>query len=264
MLVGEPGATIRALRDHVARGSPQRSGDGWLRLYRDAGDAVDRLLDRMHVGAKTLTEGQVVRVVCESAPADSVLMIGNSLPVRTIDATAKSARSALAVLSQRGASGIDGMIAGAAGASQQAGLPLTLLLGDVALLHDLTSLELAGRSRTPFVIVVIQNGGGRIFELLPIAKVADPRTLEFIVTPHRTDLEAAARAFHVEFCRVTSLAGLGPALQAAYGRGGATGGGATLLEAVVSAHGAGEDHASAVAQLDQALASSLAVYRGSS
>ena len=61
-----------------------------------------------------------------------------------------------------------GVEAGAAGAASVLERPVTLLLGDLAFLHDLGGLATLRARRHPFVIVVVQNQGGRIFEELPI------------------------------------------------------------------------------------------------
>jgi len=71
------------------------------------------------------------------------------------------------ILSQRGANGIDGLVSGAAGSALGTQLPTLLLLGDVSLLHDLGGLAVARLVRIP-VLAVIDNDGGRIFDLLPV------------------------------------------------------------------------------------------------
>ena len=68
------------------------------------------------------------------------------------------------MLHQRGAAGIDGLVAGAAGARSVVAAPIALLLGDIALLHDAGGLAAASAVRGPLAIVVVHNDGGRIFE----------------------------------------------------------------------------------------------------
>ena len=61
-----------------------------------------------------------------------MLVVGNSLPVREVDAVLPASPRRLTVASQRGANGIDGLVAGAAGAAVAANRPTLLLVGDVS------------------------------------------------------------------------------------------------------------------------------------
>lgn len=102
-----------------------------------------------------------------------VLCVGQSLSVRDLDDTGAFALNpGCEVLHQRGAAGIDGLLAGAVGAraATSSGRPVALLYGDVSALHDLGSFALLREARGPLVIVAVDNDGGRIFEELPIAK----------------------------------------------------------------------------------------------
>lgn len=99
------------------------------------------------------------------------VFLGNSMPVRWGGLYAKYACGNPAVFASRGVSGIDGAAATAAGLSEGIGRrPVAALLGDLTLLHDLPSLALAAERRLPLVVVVLNNGGGRIFHHLPQAR----------------------------------------------------------------------------------------------
>ncbi|MBL0298837.1 MAG: hypothetical protein IPQ21_17175 [Betaproteobacteria bacterium] len=87
-------------------------------------------------------------------PPGAVLAIGNSSPVRDLDHDLPPDAQALTLLHQRGAAGIDGAVAGAAGARSVLDAPMALLLGDVALLHDAGGLAAAAAVRGPLAIVV--------------------------------------------------------------------------------------------------------------
>jgi 2-succinyl-5-enolpyruvyl-6-hydroxy-3-cyclohexene-1-carboxylate synthase len=168
-------------------------------------------------------EAAAVARVCARLPEGSVLALGNSLPPRLADRYAAAAPRAVRVCSQRGASGIEGAIAGALGAASQGALPLTLLVGDVSFLHDIGSLWAAAPERTrtapepraPLVLVVLNNAGGRIFEQLPIA--AQPGVaLELWTTPHAMQLRAAAELYGIAYAPVADARALERALDAAY------------------------------------------------
>ena len=70
-----------------------------------------------------------------------------------------------------------------------------LLTGDLAFLHDLSGLLAAAREDVPLTVVVLDNGGGGIFSMLPEADVVPPDVFERLyTTPHRADIPALARA----------------------------------------------------------------------
>jgi 2-succinyl-5-enolpyruvyl-6-hydroxy-3-cyclohexene-1-carboxylate synthase len=226
----EPGVLARALADAL----PDRAAtSAWAAALTSADARAQAVTDRALAEAG-FTEGAVARAMLAACPEGAILVIGNSTPVRDLDAYCPASGRDVRVLHQRGASGIDGLVSGAVGASTVSAQPVALLLGDVSLLHDLTALglaHLAGRD-APLVIVVVQNGGGRIFEQLPIARALGAELFErTFATPQAVRFEHAAAAFGVPYARATSASGLAEALTAAWSRRGAT-----LIEAVVPPH----------------------------
>ncbi len=67
------------------------------------------------------------------------------------------------VYSNRGASGIDGLIATAAGVQRASARPTLAIVGDLSALYDLNSLALLRRASAPLVLIVVNNNGGQIF-----------------------------------------------------------------------------------------------------
>jgi 2-succinyl-5-enolpyruvyl-6-hydroxy-3-cyclohexene-1-carboxylate synthase len=89
------------------------------------------------------------------------------MPIRDLDAYATVDGAGVPVAANRGASGIDGTVATAAGFVRGFGGPVTLLIGDLALLHDLNSLAML--RDLPVTVVVLNNDGGGIFSFLPVS-----------------------------------------------------------------------------------------------
>jgi 2-succinyl-5-enolpyruvyl-6-hydroxy-3-cyclohexene-1-carboxylate synthase len=200
----------------------------WTSAFQRADSLVWALAEK-HAGSSSLTEALVARTVVSQCPEDALLVVGNSLPVRDVDLWAPARRQHLDVLHQRGVSGIDGLVAGAAGAASVAGRPVVLLLGDTSLLHDLTSLALARHVPGPLVIVVVQNQGGRIFERLPVVNAIDRDRFDKYFTMYEpVDLAHAAAAFRVPFVRTDSHDTFVQSFERALAARGAT-----LIEAVV-------------------------------
>lgn len=255
--------TLSVLADSVLAKQPGdhdgRPGDGettdpaladrqcWLRDWTQADAAVWRTIaSGQHGGGARrdggageegvpLAEAKVVRSTACAVPARGLLAIGNSLPVRLLDTwvAGDSVDASVSVVHQRGASGIDGLVSGAAGAALASGRPTALLLGDVSMLHDLGGLAVAGeaaaRAGVPLVVVIINNGGGRIFDLLPVAHHPSAEgAFTHWRTPHDTDFAHAAKTFGVGFERCHDVGTLERSLARSW-----TTPGVRVIEAVV-------------------------------
>jgi 2-succinyl-5-enolpyruvyl-6-hydroxy-3-cyclohexene-1-carboxylate synthase len=226
VVLADPAALTRALVEKVpavAALSP------WSTTFVEAARLAQEIADRA-VAGPMLSEGSIAHAAVASCPEGALLVAGNSTPVRDLDVYCPPSPRALRVVHQRGASGIDGLVSGAAGAHAVAGGPTALLLGDLALLHDLTALGLLARAAGPLVAVVVQNGGGRIFDQLPVAGLTDPDLFErCFSTPQAVRFERAAAAFGVSYERAESCEQLDEVLATAWARGGAT-----LVEAIAA------------------------------
>ncbi len=187
---------------------------------------ADSLNARMAADSQ-LGEATAVYQLLQHAPAGSTLVAGNSLAIRLLDMLAGTAPAErrLRILANRGASGIEGLIATAAGAALAGEGPVTLLLGDTAFLYDLNSLILLRQLRVPLVILVLNNDGGGIFKLLP---VPDQALLEqHYQRPHGLDFAAGCAQFGVAYHCPQSL----PAFTSAYQQLLANGGGVIEVRA---------------------------------
>ena len=167
--------------------SAERRGwlDAWARLESQARSALDR-----EITAGPLLSALTARTVVAALPAGSVLLTSNSLPVRDLDAFVPDT-GAVTVVGNRGASGIDGVVSTALGlAAAGPARPVALYTGDLALLHDLSGLTAAARLGLHLTVVCVDNGGGGIFSLLPVANRIDPDDFDALFrTPPGTDFE---------------------------------------------------------------------------
>jgi len=142
-------------------------------------------------------EVEIARAVVAGVPAGGALVVSSSMPVRDVEWYGPN-RSDIDVFSNRGANGIDGVIATGIGVALT-GRPTTVLVGDVAFLHDSSSLTALRHRPIALDVVVVDNDGGGIFSFLPQAtQVAADRFEQLFGTPHGTDLAALARAHGLE------------------------------------------------------------------
>lgn len=166
----------------------------WVNFLKHCSDTIYQLIKAKLENENKLTEPGVARLISRTIPTGHSLFLASSLPVREMDMFADSTRNKVSVSANRGVSGIDGTIASAVGYGQGKNQPLTLLIGDLAFLHDLNSLSLISLLKIPITIVLINNHGGGIFSFLPIAeykKVFEP----YFGTPHQFSFQNAAQQF---------------------------------------------------------------------
>lgn len=165
-------------------------------------------------------EGAYVEAILEDLPAESLLFSGNSMAIRAVDSFYVQRGKRLTVLANRGLNGIDGTLSTALGAAQSFEHTV-FLTGDLTLLHDLNALALQGEmalreqdgSHKPSVVIVLLNNqGGAIFDMLP-QQSEEPYFNRLFLTPQQVDFCTAAKAFGVPACKVTSVEAFHDALR---------------------------------------------------
>jgi len=216
----EPAAFARSLSAALGRAITHEAralaAAAWQRRDQQYGAFLRAAETESAVGA--LSEAALVRVALRSLPESALLCLGNSLPVRHVDTFGELLERELQVVSQRGVNGIDGLLSSAIGSAVSANKPGLLLLGDVSFVHDLSGLHLARELKTPFVVLVVDNAGGRIFDDLPLrsALESEPSLDQFWRTPPQLDFAQLTQAFGVRYRHVTSSAELVAALSVGF------------------------------------------------
>jgi 2-succinyl-5-enolpyruvyl-6-hydroxy-3-cyclohexene-1-carboxylate synthase len=143
---------------------------------------------------KALSAPQVAFVSRSSLSKGDNLFVSSSMPVRDLEWFGGDC-SLLKVFSNRGANGIDGVIASAIGVAIATRQKTLVLLGDVSFLHDSSSLTALADRDVDLKIVVTDNDGGGIFHYLPQAEIVSEQVFEKLFgTPHQTDLVRLAQA----------------------------------------------------------------------
>ena len=163
-----------------------------------------------------LLSAQASRVLVGALPDDTVLVATNSLPVRDLDAFVFDTGSVVCC-ANRGAAGIDGSASTALGiAAADPSRPVALYSGDLALLHDLSGLAAAARLGLHLIAVCVDNDGGEIFSLLPVADRVPADDFEQLFrTPHGLDLSRLDGFAGIRVRRVATAAELSAAVRTA-------------------------------------------------
>ena len=206
----------------TATDRPSTADPSWAEGWRAASGRVGSALDRALVGGDGLNEPLLARLVSREVAEGHGLVVASSMPIRDLDAFAATNGAGVPVAANRGASGIDGTVATAAGFARGSGRPVTLLIGDLALLHDLNSLAML--RGLPVTVVVLNNDGGGIFSFLPVSE-HETFFEPFFGTPQGVGFESAATMFGLDYARPGSA----EEFLAAY-RAARSGGGPSLIE----------------------------------
>ena len=164
----------------------------WLR--RD--QALGSWLEDQLVPEGPVSEPALAFQLAKLLPPGLPVMLAASSPVRDWLTWSGRAGSNRRCFSFRGASGIDGTLSLAMGLAIEIG-PMVLITGDLALLHD-SNGWLHGQSvGPPLVVVLIDNGGGGIFQQLPIEQASQQRFDALFAMPQSVNPMALAAAHGV-------------------------------------------------------------------
>ncbi len=219
-------ADIFSLAAESISGSGSGSGPGagghdWLALWQRADEAAGQAIAAVLAGDATqgLSQAQAVRILAGSLEDGDLVYVASSFAIRDFEifagarsagagaggAGSAGARSAgVRVLANRGANGIDGMVSSAIGAAVGSGRPVTLLLGDLALLHDMGALVLAAQLGVVLRVLVFNNNGGGIFTQLPVAEAVPAEIFSrLFITPHDLDFGFLGALPGVEYGKVS-------------------------------------------------------------
>jgi 2-succinyl-5-enolpyruvyl-6-hydroxy-3-cyclohexene-1-carboxylate synthase len=177
--------------------APSSFTQRWLRSEA----AVRSTLDRCLHEASDLIEPKVAWLLAQHLPEQTPVFIANSMPIRDVEYVWPPGDRRIQPWCNRGANGIDGTLSTALGVMEATGRPGVLLTGDLALLHDTNGFLLGPKTRASLTIVLINNGGGGIFEHLPIASF-EPPFEQYFATPQAVEFVSLCAAYGIEHIAV--------------------------------------------------------------
>lgn len=153
---------------------------------------------------RILSERYVSVAISKFIDSNGALFLSNSIPIRSMNMHAlRIHENIIYTAANRGASGIDGIISTSIGYATGIKKRTTLIIGDIAFLHDCNSLSTLDRSLASLTIVVINNHGGQIFSKLPINEHSGIVEKYFIAPPNYS-IEFMSKAFFLDYTKVSS------------------------------------------------------------
>lgn len=196
---------LRLPVEHLAANiSPLHSNiiSSYLKQWCEAEAKVRSGVDQTMAEMNQMFEGKAAWLLSQTLPPETPICIANSMPVRDVEFFWTPSNSRVQPFFNRGANGIDGNLSTALGIAHR-NQSSVMLTGDLALLHDTNGFLLNNKFLGHLTIVLINNNGGGIFEMLPIAKF-DPHFEEFFATPQNIDFAQLCATYNMEYELITS------------------------------------------------------------
>ena len=191
-LIGDPKSSLKAILSELD--GKEIINYEWVKNWQNLNQRARSAIDAQ---AKTYTanfEGRTVVELQNLLPGESVLFAGNSMPIREVDTFSTKNAKKLNVIANRGANGIDGVIATALGYSAASETVVILLIGDLSFAHDLSSLWAAKQHNLNLTIVLLNNNGGGIFHYLPVRE-QEHVFEDWFATPSNLNFQVATELY---------------------------------------------------------------------
>ncbi|MBO1068992.1 MAG: 2-succinyl-5-enolpyruvyl-6-hydroxy-3-cyclohexene-1-carboxylic-acid synthase [Dolichospermum sp. DEX189] len=174
----------------------------YLQKWSTAEKQIRKNIDNDLENVDELIESKIAWLISQILPPETPIFIANSMPVRDVEFFWKPNNLRIKPYFNRGANGIDGTLSTALGIAhhQQSSVMLT---GDLSLLHDTNGFLISNKFIGHLTIILINNNGGGIFEMLPIAKF-NPPFEEFFATPQNIDFSHLCATYKVQHQLISS------------------------------------------------------------
>ena len=179
---------------------PDWQDKAWRESFQQAEVITKGAIAEFLASIDTLFEGKVFAELAQWLPAYTHLFVASSMPIRDLD-TFFHNQQPIHVLANRGTNGIDGVVSSALGAAWGCDRPMVLVCGDLTFYHDLNGLMAVKKYQVNLTIVLLNNDGGGIFDLLPIANFEPPFT-ELFSTPHGLDFAPIVQAYGCDYVQI--------------------------------------------------------------
>jgi 2-succinyl-5-enolpyruvyl-6-hydroxy-3-cyclohexene-1-carboxylate synthase len=188
--------------DNLSSNADDKWLKGWKQTEQDFANHSQKAISQ----SSELTDGSVYKQLTPHIPQDHFIAVSNSFPARDINLFGQHS-STIPLFLNRGASGIDGITSTAMGISHGLQKSGVLFTGDLAFLHDTNALLNHSDMDQSLIVVVINNGGGSIFRMLPIYN--DKQHFEsYFETPQNVDINTLVNAYDIPHYLIKSFSNL--------------------------------------------------------
>ena len=174
----------------------------YLNLWCQAEEKVRENIDTKMAKINHILEPKISWLISQTLPKNTSIFVANSMPVRDVEFFWVPNNSQIQPFFNRGVNGIDGTLSTALGIAHRY-QKTVMLTGDLALLHDTNGFLLRNKLVGHLTIILINNQGGGIFEMLPIANFEPPFT-EFFATPQEIDFADLCKTYGLEHQKISS------------------------------------------------------------
>lgn len=182
--------------------------DDWLKNWKELDHKEEIKQKELLKNEEALTDAHIFSHIGRQMGQSWNIMLSNSFPPRDMAMFGKPSDK---LFVNRGAAGIDGIISTALGIQFSNNNPVCAVVGDLAFLHDSNALYSVKYSKRPFVIIVVNNGGGNIFKMLPIHNQQNDNPVnldlftDYFETPQQANIEFLAKASGLHYQRISSI-----------------------------------------------------------
>jgi len=172
----------------------------WLKFIQDKEIKIKAYINSVFEKPQE-HEGYIINQIISFLPFNSNLMVGNSSPIRDLDKFTSNSASDINIFSNRGASGIDGLISTSIGMSINNQNNNFLIIGDISFFHDVSSLINQNNINSNLIVFILNNRGGHIFDSLEgITKEKEYK--DYWLTPVDLDIKSLASSFRCKYSKV--------------------------------------------------------------
>ncbi|WP_086445385.1 2-succinyl-5-enolpyruvyl-6-hydroxy-3-cyclohexene-1-carboxylic-acid synthase [Candidatus Enterococcus lemimoniae] len=179
--------------------------DSWSNQWMTWQEITEQQLNELSE-MKTLNETSASLLVHKKMADNGQLFVSNSNAIRFLDRFSTAESNHYQLFGNRGINGIDGIVSTALGmCAINPERQNVLLIGDLAMYHDMNGLLLAKRYNLPLTIILLNNNGGGIFSFLSQRQLAVEDFEPIFGTPIDLDFSLVAQLYDANYVKAESL-----------------------------------------------------------
>ncbi|MDJ0508890.1 MAG: 2-succinyl-5-enolpyruvyl-6-hydroxy-3-cyclohexene-1-carboxylic-acid synthase [Crocosphaera sp.] len=175
---------------------PKKQDLSYLRQWKSVNKKVNKNLRNVLDKTKELLEAKLPFLLSKNLPERTPIFIANSMPVRYAEFFWMPNKRQLRPYFNRGANGIEGTLSTALGMAYKTQSSV-LVTGDLALLHDTNGWLISQQFQGHLTVILVNNNGGGIFEMLPISQ-EEALFENYFATPQNIDFSKLCYTYNIE------------------------------------------------------------------